>query len=797
MAGPFVDPTVAAPAAAPRAAAAPSAYSPEDGKVVIRDQDGSVSQIAAGDLSAAVREGARPASESEYYGAKTGAVGQASAGYLGFARGLTFGFGDPAMIEATRALRGDEAAEDARRVLNLSKEAFPGATLGGEIGGALAPLALGLSPGGAAAEGAGYFGRALAATESGLGRAAIRAAEAAPGAIGEGAIAGVGAQASEDALAGNPFAVSAYIQSGLKGGAIGALIGAGTSAGIGALADRFAPRFGRAAEELAERPSVRATEEAAGAGERRGLLSRLEEQGNVSAYRAAGAGKADFRRLGLTVDEQTSEAARLGRRVQDVVEGQGETLATTSQAKLAKMLAKETNDVGADLGRMRKALDEKGIERPSVRYISQQFKAEVWPQIREAFPLKAAEELKQAEDWISRMGQQADRDGKLSFDGLYRMRKEIEGAVDYTRASGAAVPVGEEATKALRNIVENEFTRAAEKASAEAGQEFASKYRIAKESYSDLVALKEIAEKKAAGDAAGSAIHFKDLLFGSLAAAATGQPVAMLAPIGAKLGREYGNQILSYGIGKVAKLRAVASASEEFDQALNRGAKEIFSGKSAKVADKTLSGADVRAIRSALTTPEQVESRVSEAIGDLSGSTPKLAAAVAAKLTRAAAYIRDNLPREEPPSGGLLQARAPLPIPESKLRAASQMIEAIDSPEIIFERLKQGRLTNAHVRALEAVHPEAYARMQNYIAAHVGELRRSLTVQEEVKLSLLFKRPINETMKVANIAAFQQVFLPPEPSKESKGVGSNVANIGKIASGSRATQWDKQEAGEA
>lgn len=776
MAGPFVAPET--PAASAPAPQAPPVYSPEAGKVAIRDADGSTWKIAAGDLDAAMREGARPATEAEYYGTSSGLGGQASEALFGGARGLSAGFFDPLAIEGARQLGGDAAAEDVRRGLNMSREAFPGTSAAAELAGAAAPMFFGA---GAAEAGV--------QAESMLGRAAARAGQALPRAFGEGMVYGVGGKASEDALAGHPFVAESYATAALEGGVLGGVLGVGTAAGLGALADRFAPRFGKSVQAATreERALVRAADR-----EPSSIMRFAEEQADLAAYRAAGAGKPDFRRLGRTAEEQTERAATLGRRVQDIAEKQGESFATMSQAKIAKMVAKETNEVGAELGRMRKMLDEKAFERPSVRSIAERFENEIKPALAERFPLTAAEETKRAEELLARLAKQGDNDGKIGFEALFNSRKSLDGMVNYERVAGAAPVQGEEGIKLLRNIVEDEFVRAAETGSKQVGSEFANKYNLAKEAYGDLAALKAMTAKKAAGDAAGSTFQLKDLMLGAVGAAAGG-PAAMLAPVAGKLAREYGNQVTAHALSKLTKLRSAASAADEMDKLLQRGAKELFEGgKGAARTEKSITSGEVRQIRAQLSTPEGIEARVQAALGDLPKHAPRLAASVATTLTRAAVHLRDSMPKDPVPGGAPLQMRPPPPIPQSELRKAAATIEVLDDPTVVFDRMKQGRLTDAHVRALEAGHPETYQRMQNYIRTHAEELRRKLSVQEELRLSVLFRVPINESLKPQNVSAFQQVFLPPEPTKD-KGVGSNVANISPAAGGTRATAWDEQE----
>lgn len=229
---------------------------PEPGKIAIRDADGSVSKIPIEDYEAARTEGARAATQAEYVAAKHPVAAPAAAAALGVGRGATFGFSDPALVEASRALEGDEGAEKTRRALALAKEAAPSASFGGEVAGMALPMFFG-GGAGVAARAAGGAGEGL------LARAGARALQAAPRAAAEGAIIGVGQQASEDTLENHKFAAENYLSAGFKGGALGVLMGTALAAGGGLPGDvaaraheRFFGAASRDAQAAMERDAV-------------------------------------------------------------------------------------------------------------------------------------------------------------------------------------------------------------------------------------------------------------------------------------------------------------------------------------------------------------------------------------------------------------------------------------------------------------------------------------------------------------------------------------------------------------
>lgn len=199
------------------------------------------------DLDAAIAEGARPATEREWTEAKLGKAGEVAAAGIGAGQGATFGYGLPAVSGGLHAVGADATADDIVRGVRIAKDASPNAYLGGEVAGALAPMALGAPPGEAGAALAEGFGA----------RALQRAVAAAPRAVLEGGAIAVGGQATKDTLANRDFDASAYLTAAGEGGALGLVLGTGASAGLGALGDRAAVR---AASRGASRPAIDAAE---------------------------------------------------------------------------------------------------------------------------------------------------------------------------------------------------------------------------------------------------------------------------------------------------------------------------------------------------------------------------------------------------------------------------------------------------------------------------------------------------------------------------------------------------------
>lgn len=196
--------------------------------------------------------------------------------FEGAARGLTMGASDWMAINTAKAFGGEEAEHDVREHLAGYKDANPIGAIGGEVGGALAPLIL--SGGGMAAgavRGVGALPRATAAigeaTEAGvaglmgegasaLGRIGRKAVARGVSGAFEGGAYGLGSQVSEDALGDTETtaakALAAIGHGAFLGGVAGGLLG-GTGGALGEARDgagRFLSQLrARDVDSLAEK----------------------------------------------------------------------------------------------------------------------------------------------------------------------------------------------------------------------------------------------------------------------------------------------------------------------------------------------------------------------------------------------------------------------------------------------------------------------------------------------------------------------------------------------------------------
>lgn len=774
-----------APTAQPPPDDAAPLHSYAPGLVAVTAPSGEVVQVAKDDAQDALANGYKPASEVEYFGQKHGSFGTAAAGLVGAARGATFGTFDPAIVGAIGAVAGDEKANEYRNTLRLLKEANPGASVGGEIAGAIAPALFGDEAGLAKAvdEGAGFFGRAGA-----------RALQVAPRAFGEGAAMGLGNQLSEDTIANRPLAAEAYLSAGIKGGALGVLLGGAGAAGFGAAGDKLGQYFGRggadAAETLGERVGVAEEKEAAPVAE--GFFSkRLNQEGDISTFKGAtGAKTADLKRLGIDVEDIEGREAELGQMLRE----QKLTGPLTSRAETGRRLTEKVNEIGKSFRPLYEGLDaaETGV-KPSMNSILQAFDEKVRaPRLDK---IGGADDLKPANEFLQEM---MNRDGEQpSFSKLWSRRQELDAklAKNYTRVPGMPNPPGEDDLRALKNIINQEIDTAASRAD----PALAERLRTSNQLYSDLKTVHKINTSNVVRDAlSNNAFSLTDTI-----AATHGGPLGIAYAAANMVKRRFGDQLAGHVLNSASQMDVVQRAAAKLDDLLSNGTRRFVKGeKGAERAIKPVTSAEVRAIREATRTPEIVQAKTAEHLGTLPQTAPKLAQNISTTIARAAAWAQRSLPKEQPPVGPIFNQPKPRQLSDSQLVKARATLETIEDGSIVVDRLIQGRLTPEHVATLRYVHPETYAQIQQYLGTHATELKQKLTTQQEFQLGMLFGTPINEASLPENVRAFQATFSQGNQAPNMKSVnpmqglgapkmGRGAVNVG----GSRAMAQDRLEAG--
>jgi hypothetical protein len=784
-------PTPAAPPPQQELRAIPT----EDQGHVALVRDGEVKSIPQENAAKAISLGYRPASDSEYMAARDGVAGTIMAGAAGVGRGLSLGFYDPLTIEAERVLHGDKGAEEMRTMLRQLKEGHETASTVGEVGGSLATLAFGLPP----VEAAAVTGEGLAA------RAGMRAVRAAPRLFGEGAAIAEGQQLSEDTLGNHELVAGKYLAAGLEGGILNLLLGAGLAAGGGAVADKFGGMLGKAATKA---------EGAVGGGLSSKLSGLAEEQAAKGLLPSASLNAAELQKLGRTAEEQSARMRRIGRTVLD----EGVVTPMAGKADMATKLTAKVKEVGEELGSIRTYL-EKAVVRPEAETIMRRIQEEVTlPLGQKAFSWADRSAIAPfIQELAGKTGVSAElaADGGVklgavtkpfqSFSELHDLRRALDGKLDsmrvWERTNGAAP--GHAELKAIRGILEDEFERAAEAATTELGGDLAGKYASAKAKFADLKTAEKWVTKAAAREAQNRAFSLTDTIMAG-GAIASGHPLGVLAPVGNKLLRTYGNQAAAYTLDRVAKLEALQRASTAFDSKLSSSVKAFFGDAPAPASTATatkITPAQRQALRAAVSNPAALTSHVGDMVAKtgLRDAAPNITGAVAQSIMRAATLVQQKLPREPPPIG---VSFGPKPARELGPRAQAEFdraLSALDTNKTLDD-FAQGRMSREQVEAIKFVNPQLYGAMQKAVRDYGMANDPDITIQKEMALAIMFDTPVSTYTRGATIRGFQQAFAQGVPSPEQAAQAGGPQPIGSgdsKAARSLASPTDQMEASDA
>ena len=769
---------------------------PDTGHVAVTSADGKTDFVRREDLPAALAEGSRPATEAEYWGAKTPA---AIAGAEGLARGLSFGVSDPLIVEGTRLLGGEEAGERARVQMRGAEKAHHGLETAAEIGGAVLPAFFGAPEG------------LETAAESVLGRAAERAAVAVPENALIGAAQGLGSQLSEDTLQNRQFSAENYWSAGLHGGLLGALVGGVASPVLGYAGDKAATLFGRGlpgVEKAAEKGAASAEKEAGGFGD---WLAKTAEE---KAFKATGAKTEDRIQLAATAEAADARAKRMGRMMLD----EGIASPFASKVDMAERTEALRQKVGAELGNVYTELDS-ATTKPSLAAIGERFNERVLKPLLD-HPLGGVS-LDEAGNYIVEKGSPAAeavrfRDGMLAKGGPEPSFKQLQTYAGLLkdmldpkkiRAGLLPPPPGAQALEGLRGAIKDEILSAGEKAAGEVGGSVVERLKVNNELYADLKTLGNILRRETARTGGMNTIGLRTAHFAAeaIGAVAAGHPLALLGPIGMHVAHAHGDTLAAKALDKASVLFGATRATAAVEKRLSAGAESFLRGKAGETRPVKLRSTDeIRAIREAVRDETAVSQRVSDVLRPITPHAPNLAQDIATTAARTAAYLRDALPKEQAPISPFASTSS-RPMSDSERILASHMIEVADDPTIVIDRLVDGRLSFEHVEALKATAPETYNAIRSYLASHAAELRPKLSIQQQAGLSILFGEPINEAFLPGNVKAFQASFTggnqAPGPEKPVNQPGGPppppgpTFNLGKSA-GSHATQFDQMERGQ-
>lgn len=752
------------------------------GVVGIVEETGGISYVREADLATAKAEGARVATQDEidrsnYRGGLAGAAATADA----LQRGATFGLGDKLQVEGARLLGGDEAASQMAQKGRLLRDEFADTNDVAEIaGGFLLPV-----PGGGLAKGIGGAvakGVAGVAERAGLRGLAGVAEHVLPGAIAagyEGAVMGAGSVVSEAALGDHDINAEKLMAGAGKGALFGSVLGGGIGLMSGAVGSRMTKAVeeaGLKAEQATTRAEAAATriegaavraEEAAVrpmAAEGGGLLGKIQGMADEESYRALGGLTKQRQLLGSTAERQAERAQGIGKLLRD----EGIVTATATKGDMAERLSAKLNETGRELGAMRKALDETGV-KVSTAPIMERVQAEVLAPLEAKLGFK--NEAAQIRGYLTELGEKAGPE--TSFQKLHELRKNIEEKAGFDKVSS---PAFANELKRVRAIVEDEFTKAGEVASAAKGEGFAEKYAASKAKYSMLADAEKASKRGLEREGVNRTWSITDAIMAGPAVAALG-PVGLLAAGANKMLRTYGNQTAAVALNHIAGIEGVQRAAAHFDSLLGRDVGAVVGKKSGAISRVSQPRAEAIA-KGLLENPEALQARVASFVGTgLRDVAPKTAAAVGDVATRALTFLATRAPKDRSVVNGAQPRTESREPSRQETMRFSRYVEAIDDPLIVVKGLRNGNVTREHVEAVREVYPRLYAVMQGRLAEEVAKLPKALPYPTRVALSVLFDTPLDASMRPDIIAGIQSQYMQPKSQRMPPSRPLNVSSI--------------------
>lgn len=677
---------------------------------------------------------------------KTAAINAADTAAFGFGKGLA--------VKGAEFFGGKQAGRDVAEGIQSYDEANPNAAIAGQVAGLAIPivgeLAGGSSAAARAARALGAPGRAVGAVAgaaergvaglvgegatSFLGRAAQKAIPmAARGAI-EGGAFGAGQAYSEAALGDHELTaenlVGAIGHGALIGGAVGGSFGLGSAVGTAA-------REGLAA--------------AASKVDLGGLAER-------KAFESLGAKMRDFAKLGKTAEMSETRAREIGRTLLD----QGIVKGSDGIESIAQKAAAKTEELGSKLGKMVEDLDAKAAIKPSVDTIAKRASDEIVTRLEGMTgqgPL-AGKVKSIVDDFV------AKTEANPTFTNIRTQRKAIDDLINYNKLSDMGLSAE---LKGVRNIIEDEFTKAGEAASKELGGSFAAEYKATKKLYSQVKTAADIANGEVMKQAAAPSVGFRDLMTsGALGGGLTGIAGAMAS----RAIRERGDQMAA------SLLNSMAGVSRRVETDMSSSLEKFFSKSESKAAPvsttkgeslKTSYQKRVAAVSEAASNPQRTVDRITRTLGTIADVAPKTATAIAATTQRATEFLMTKVPGNHVNTRSLTPHLEPVSVNDAEMSKFLRYDRAVTKPDSVFTDLQAGKLSREAVEAFRYNFPKRYEKIQSKAIQLLTEQKNKLPYAKRLQLGILLDIPSDASLDRGFISSMQATFAPNVPNSKPSG----------------------------
>lgn len=198
---------------------------------------------------------------------------------------------------------------------------------------------------------------------------------------------------------------------------------------------------------------------------------------------------------------------------------------------------------------------------------------------------------------------------------------------------------------------------------------------------------------------------------------------------------------------------------------------------------------EMQEIRQLAGNPQMLESRISRMTGGLQDYAPKTARAVGDSARRAIMFLAIEAPGATVQTGLLGTYKQTPRISdqqvsdwEAKRRGALGAPSGASAPETVLADMKQGRLNRDALRAMQYVHPELYAHIQQMAQQELTRMEQSgqldkLSYQHKASIAALLQIIPDQTWTPEFINLLQSTKQPPAPAPQAGPAGG----AGKLA----------------
>lgn len=174
-----------------------------------------------------------------------------------------------------------------------------------------------------------------------------------------------------------------------------------------------------------------------------------------------------------------------------------------------------------------------------------------------------------------------------------------------------------------------------------------------------------------------------------------------------------------------------------------------------------------RELQRAVANMPVTEKKLHDALAPVSSFDVKLADLMYQTSMRRLNFLAQKLPKN-PGIGSQLQQWKDYQPPAYEQMRFSRYVAATEDPLSVLESLETGTITPEEVEALEVVYPELWQYTLSTIIQYLPQLQKQLSYDRKVQLSILFKIPIDSSMRPEFVQSIQAMYAERQAQKQAK-----------------------------